>query len=150
ALRDQFGLAGMRILQFAFEGKPDNPFLPHNYVPNTVVYTGTHDNDTTLGWYNQAPDHEKQFLWRYLARPAVSGPEMVWELIRVAWSSVADYAIVPLQDLLGLGPDARMNWPGRGGGNWRWRFTADQPVEAALQRLRDLTWLYNRRSQTAQ
>jgi 4-alpha-glucanotransferase len=144
-LRDQFNLPGMRILQFAFGHQPENIFLPHNYVPNTVVYTGTHDNDTTRGWFDNLSHHDKQFIWRYMNRSHIDSQEISWELIRMAWSSVADYAIVPLQDLLNLDSSARMNMPGREDGNWHWRITPDQPVEQALQGLRDLTWLYNRR-----
>ena len=144
-LRDQFQLPGMRILQFAFGHQPENIFLPHNYTPNTVVYTGTHDNDTTRGWYDSLSHHDRQFIWRYTNRSYIDSRDVSWELIRMAWSSVADYAIVPLQDLLNLDTTARMNMPGREDGNWHWRVTTDQPVEAALQGLRDFTWLYNRR-----
>jgi 4-alpha-glucanotransferase len=144
-LRDEFHLPGMRILQFAWNNQPENLFLPHNYTPNTVVYTGTHDNDTTRGWYSSLPYHDKQFLWRYQNKPPIEDHDISWELIRMAWSSVADYAIVPLQDLLNLDSHARMNLPGREEGNWHWRVTTDQPIEQALQGLRDLTWLYNRR-----
>jgi 4-alpha-glucanotransferase len=143
ALRDRFGLPGMRILQFAFD-KPENLFLPHNYVPNTVVYTGTHDNDTTLGWFRHgAQPHERQLLERYLGPQ--SDDTVVWSMIRMAWASVADYAVAPLQDLLNLGTDARMNFPGKPAGNWLWRFRDFEPVYEALGRLRELTELYNRR-----
>jgi 4-alpha-glucanotransferase len=141
ALRDQFGLPGMRILQFAFSG-PDNRFLPHHYEPNTVVYTGTHDNDTTLGWYAEAAEAERKFLHDYL--PWV-GKDLAWELTRVAWASVADYAIAPLQDLLRLPTEARMNFPGRPAGNWTWRFTTGQVTAAIIDRLGELTTLYSRR-----
>jgi 4-alpha-glucanotransferase len=147
ALRDEFQLPGMRVLQFAWDNHPDNPFLPHNYMTNTVVYTGTHDNDTTRGWYSNLPYHDKQFLWRYLNKPPIDDHDISWELVRMAWGSVADLALVPLQDLLNLDSHARMNLPGRQEGNWQWRVTTDQPVEQALQALRDLTWLYNRRPQ---
>jgi 4-alpha-glucanotransferase len=141
ALRTTFGLPGMRILQFAFSG-PDNRFLPHHYERNTVVYTGTHDNDTTAGWYSTLPEHERHFLSRYY--PGIGG-DIVWDLIRVAWSSVAAYAIVPLQDLLCLGTEARMNYPGRPADNWRWRFTTGQVTPELVVRLGDLTALYSRR-----
>jgi 4-alpha-glucanotransferase len=144
-LRDQFNLAGMRILQFAFGNQPENLFLPHNYVPNTVVYTGTHDNDTTRGWYDTLGYHDKQFIWRFLGKHYIDSRDIAWELIRMAWASVANYALVPLQDLLNLDTRARMNLPGREGGNWQWRITPDQPVEQALQGLRDFNWLYYRR-----
>jgi 4-alpha-glucanotransferase len=141
ALRLAFDLPGMRILQFAFSG-PDNRFLPHHYDRNTVVYTGTHDNDTTVGWYSSIPEHERHFLQRYL--PGV-GREIAWDLLRVAFASVAAWAIVPLQDLLSLGTEARMNYPGRATNNWSWRFTTGQVSQALIDRLGDLTGLYSRR-----
>jgi 4-alpha-glucanotransferase len=141
ALRDEFHLPGMRILQFAFSG-PDNRFLPHHYTRNTVVYTGTHDNDTTVGWYQQSGDGERWFLHRYLQGV---GHEIAWDLTRVAWASVADYALVPLQDLLSLPTTARMNFPGRPAGNWTWRFTTGQVTPELIGRLADLTALYSRR-----
>jgi 4-alpha-glucanotransferase len=141
ALRDQFRLPGMRILQFAFSG-PDNRFLPHRYEHNTVAYTGTHDNDTTVGWYSNLPGHEREYLHRYAPW---AGGEIAWDLMRMAWSSVADYAIAPLQDLLSLPTESRMNYPGRPADNWRWRFTGDQLTGQVLDRLGDLTWVYGRR-----
>lgn len=143
-LRDQFNLPGMRILQFAYSHQPENAFLPHNYVPNTVVYTGTHDNDTTRGWYEALPQNERQFIGRMLGKPTIEPREISWELIRLAWGSVADMALAPLQDLLNLDGKARMNMPGRQEGNWQWRVTPDQPVEQSLQGLHEFTWLYNR------
>lgn len=144
ALRDDFQLPGMRILQFAWEDKPENPFLPHNYNNTTLVYTGSHDCDTTWGWYQELPEHTRQQIWRYLDKPRRDDGEVVWQLIRLALASAADIAIFPLQDLLVLGTDARMNAPGRPAGNWKWRVTPQQPVESALQRLRELTVLFNR------
>jgi 4-alpha-glucanotransferase len=141
ALRLRFDLPGMRILQFAFSG-PDNRFLPHHYDRNTVVYTGTHDNDTTVGWYNALNEGERHFLNRYLPG---GGREIAWELLRVAWGSVADYALVPLQDLLSLGTEARMNYPGKAEKNWAWRFTTGQVHQGIVERLADLTSLYSRR-----
>jgi 4-alpha-glucanotransferase len=141
ALRDEFGLPGMRILQFAFsDGK--NPYLPHNFTQRTVVYTGTHDNDTTVGWFATLPGHERAYLERYL--PHVSAPTVAWDLIRLVWGSVADYALAPLQDVFGLGSEARMNMPGEAEGNWQWRFSADQLTPELLDRLADLTEVYNR------
>jgi 4-alpha-glucanotransferase len=140
-LRDDFHLPGMRVLQFAFGETAENPFLPHNYILNTVVYTGTHDNDTTRGWYATAKDNERDHLRRYLAR---DGGDVAWDLIRLAWSSVADYAIVPLQDVLDLGTEARMNLPGRPWGNWTWRFTSFDELRGPLERLAELTALYGR------
>ncbi len=138
-LRDQFQLPGTRVLQFAFDGHSDNPHLPHNYIHNTVVYTGTHDNDTTLGWFEELPDDQRQNMWSYLKRSGGETGEVTWELIRLAWSSVAALAIVPLQDLLNLGKEARMNVPGLAEGNWRWRFTENMLSAQAFQRLEDLT-----------
>src|SRR5215467_10423009 len=144
ALRDQFRLPGMRVLQFAFDGKSDNPHLPHNYAPNTVVYTGTHDNPTTRSWFEELPEQQKRYLWTYLKRPAGEAREVSEALIHSAWSSVAALAIAPLQDLLNLGNDARMNLPGRAEGNWRWRCTEDMLTPAAFQWLHDLTKTSNR------
>ncbi len=141
ALRREFGLPGMRILQFAFGEGANNRFLPHNHDTNTVVYTGTHDNDTTWGWFRTAPEHERDHARRYLAR---DGSDAAWDLLRLAWASCADYAIVPLQDVLNLGTEARMNFPGRSEGNWGWRYQANQLNPWILDRLADLTQLYGR------
>ena len=132
-----FDLPGMKVLQFAFSG-PDNPFLPHNYVPNSVAYTGTHDNDTAFGWYAAAADYERDFAHRYLG---VDGHDFAWDLIRGVWKSVAVFAITPMQDLLGLGSDARMNFPSKLGGNWEWRMGEHDLREDIAARLRDLNWL---------
>src|SRR5262249_30019467 len=140
-LRTRHGLPGMKVLQFAFGGATEVRFLPHRHEPNTVVYTGTHDNDTTLGWYAALTDEEHRFFRRY-APWAVDEPS--WGLIRMAWSSTANLAVAPLQDVLSLGTEARMNLPGRADGNWRWRFTADQLTPALLERLADLTDVYER------
>ena len=141
ALRRRFDLPGMRILQFAFDGGSDNRFLPHNYDANTVVYTGTHDNDTTWGWYRTAPEHERDNVRRYLAR---DGSDAAWDLIRLAWGSVASHAIAPLQDVLNLGTEGRMNFPGKPQGNWAWRFRADHLNPWILDRLAEMTELYRR------
>jgi 4-alpha-glucanotransferase len=139
ALRDSFQIPGTRVLQFAFDGHADNPYLPHNFVHNTVVYTGTHDNDTTRGWYEALADWQRQNLWNYLGRPGGEAQEAAWDLIRLAWSSPAALAIAPLQDVLNLGRDARMNVPGRADGNWRWRCTVDMLSGPAFQSLREVT-----------
>ena len=120
-LREQFQMPGMRVLQFAFDGEPHNPFLPVNYEPNTVVYTGTHDNDTTRGWFRSLDERTKQLLYRCLGRDDLPEDQVTWELLRVAWESVAAVAIAPLQDILNLGPEARMNVPGQADNNWEWR-----------------------------
>ena len=121
-LRDDFNLPGMRIMQFAFSGDASDPFLPHNYIENCVAYTGTHDNDTVTGYYQTAPEHEKDFMRRYLAR---SGNDIAWDMIRSIWGSVAVMSIAPMQDFLRLGNQARMNFPGKASGNWGWRMAAD-------------------------
>jgi 4-alpha-glucanotransferase len=144
ALRDQYFIPGTRVLQFAFDGSPDNPYLPHNYVPNAVVYTGTHDNNTTRGWFDELPNDRRQNLWNYLKRSTGEGSEAAAALLRLAWSSTAALALAPLQDLLNLGADARMNVPGRADGNWRWRYTEEMLSPPVFQWLRDLTETCNR------
>jgi len=138
-LRDQFCLPGMRVLQFAFDGHADNPYLPHNFVHNTVAYTGTHDNATTRQWYEELPDYQRQNLWSYLRRAPGTSADAAPELMRLAWSSSAALAIAPLQDLLNLGSEARMNVPGHADGNWRWRVREDMLSSQAFQWLQDLT-----------
>ncbi len=140
-LRDRFDFPGMRVLQFAFGGNADQPYLPHNHIRRCIVYTGTHDNDTTLGWWRTASEKERRHVQLYLGR---SGDDIAWDFIRAALSSVADTAIIPLQDVLSLGSEARMNTPGRPGGNWTWRFSLHQMTPAIISRLRELTVLYGR------
>jgi 4-alpha-glucanotransferase len=142
ALRDDFALPGMKILQFAFSTDASDKFLPHNYTSNFVVYTGTHDNDTTVGWYDQsATEHERDHFRRYLR---TDGNDAAWELLAAAWRSVATMALVPLQDILSLDTAARMNLPGRAAGNWGWRFTPEQLTDFVQARLRNITLLYGR------
>jgi len=141
ALRVSFGLPGMRILQFAFGDSSANRYLPHNYETDTVAYTGTHDNDTTWGWYRTAPEKERDHVRRYLAR---DGNDVAWDLMRLAWMSVASYAVAPLQDILNLGSEARMNFPGRPQGNWGWRFQPQQVSPWILDRMADMTQMYRR------
>jgi 4-alpha-glucanotransferase len=141
AMRRRFDLPGMRILQFAFGESGENRFLPHNYERNTIVYTGTHDNDTSLGWYRSAQEKERDHMRRYLAR---DGSDAAWDLIRAAWSSVADHAIAPLQDILNLGTEARMNFPGKPQGNWAWRLRPEQLTHWVVERLAQMTDLYGR------
>jgi 4-alpha-glucanotransferase len=138
-LRDQFQVPGTRVLQFAFDGHADNPYLPHNFVTNTVAYTGTHDNPPTREWYEQLPDSQKQILLSYLKRRLVNSAEAAPALIELAWSSVAALTIAPLQDILHLGIGSRMNVPGRPEGNWRWRFTEQMSSTTAFEWLRELT-----------
>jgi 4-alpha-glucanotransferase len=139
ALRDQFQLPGTRVLQFAFDGHADNPYLPHNFVANTVVYTGTHDNATTRQWYEELPEDQRQNLWSYLKRAPGDSTEAAPALMRLAWSSVAALAIAPLQDLLNLGSGTRMNVPGRADGNWRWRSPEGMLSLPAFEWLQKLT-----------
>ncbi len=141
ALRKRFAFPGMRILHFAFGGDSRNAYLPHHHEPDSVVYTGTHDNDTTLGWWAGASAHERIHALAYLG---CEGREMHWDLIRAACASVADTAIVPLQDVLGLGGEHRMNLPGRSEGYWEWRFEWAQVQPAHAQRLAALCGLYGR------
>ena len=122
-LRDKFNLPGMRILQFAFADGEGNHFLPHHYVPNTIAYTGTHDNDTILGWWSSNSEQEKTFARHYLG---TDGQEIHWDMMRAISSSVANIVIFPMQDVLGLFGDHRMNFPGQPTGNWEWRFSWDQ------------------------
>ena len=144
ALRDQFRLPGTRVLQFAFDGNRDNPHLPRNYVPSTVVYTGTHDNATTRGWYDELPDPQRQNVWRSLGRCKGEASEIAPALVQLAWQSAAALAIAPLQDVLNLGNEARMNVPGRADGNWCWRCTREMLSNRALEWLRELTHLSGR------
>ncbi len=141
ALRDDFAFPGMKILQFAFGGERNSGFLPHNFGRNFVVYTGTHDNETTLGWYRNASTDEKDHVRRYVAR---DGTDIAWDMIRLAYASVADSAVVPLQDLMSLGNEARMNYPGKEGGWWCWRFTTGMLTDFIADRLRELTELFGR------
>jgi 4-alpha-glucanotransferase len=143
ALRLRYRLPGMRVLQFAFAGAVEARFLPHRYDRNTVVYTGTHDNDTTRGWFASMTPPERRMLDRYLGRE-VREEDASWELVRLAWASVADLAVAPLQDLLSLGGEARMNLPGSATGNWRWRLLPGQLADATLDRLAELTATYGR------
>ena len=139
-MRLGLGLPGMRVLQFAMD-RPQNQYLPHNYVPETVVYTGTHDNDTTLGWWRALNGRDQSFIGEYAGHWI---HEPAWELLRLAWGSVADLAIAPLQDILGLGSDARMNVPGKADGNWKWRMKWDYFPFGVADRIADLTERFNR------
>jgi 4-alpha-glucanotransferase len=139
ALRDEFHLPGTRVLQFAFDGGSDNPHLPRNYVTNTVVYTGTHDNPTTRGWFDALPDHQRQHVWAAVNRRDGTSGDAAPALMAVAWSSRAALAMAPLQDVLNLGSEARMNVPGRADGNWRWRCPENALSDRAFEPLRDLT-----------
>jgi 4-alpha-glucanotransferase len=141
ALRHQFDLPGMRVLQFAFGGAQEDRFFPHNYDNNTVVYTGTHDNETSRGWYGGLTAKEKSFFQSYAPH---TEQDAAFTLIRLAWGSVADLAIAPLQDLLDLGNTARMNLPGTLGNNWGWRVDPKLLTPQALAPLAELTKTYQR------
>jgi 4-alpha-glucanotransferase len=140
-VRDELGYPGMKVLQFAFDGKADNPYLPHNYTSEAMVYTGTHDNDTTVGWYQQLPEGDKHAVRQYLGTDAT---DVSWDMIRLASGSVARMAIFPAQDLLSLGAEARFNFPGKAQGNWSWRLQPGQLSDPLAARLDDLTSYYNR------
>ncbi len=139
ALRQQFELPGIRVFQFGFDGNPGNPHLPHNCVPNTVAYTGTHDNNTTRGWFESLPEQVRQGARSYAARAAAATGEIAWDCIRSVWASPSGLAIAPLQDFLNLGEEGRMNVPGFANGNWRWRCTEEMLKPSIFDRLRNLT-----------
>ena len=141
ALRDKYHFPGMKILQFAFDSGADNPYLPPNHCPNSVVYTGTHDNNTTLGWWNSLDDCARRKVQDYLQSPCDNMP---WCMIETALASVANLAIIPLQDILSLPETCRMNTPGTATGNWLWRFQTDSISEEIKVGLKELSHLYSR------
>jgi len=144
-LRDRFGLPGMRVLQFAFDGGGDNVHLPHNCSPNSVIYTGTHDNDTTAGWFASLKPRDQRLVVQY-ALASGRAVDVVWSLIRLAWAGPSRLAIAPAQDVMALPSSARMNTPGTDEGNWRWRLDSFQMIQPGLKRLGELTKQYNRQS----
>lgn len=146
ALRDQLGLPGMAVLQFAFPPSPRSLFLPHFHVRHLVVYTGTHDNNTTAGWWLEDASEEERRLFRLYT--GSDGREVHWDMIRLALASVADLAVIPHQDLVGLGGDCRMNKPSEANGNWRFRITPWMLDEAVRDRLAEALWVYDRRRAT--
>jgi 4-alpha-glucanotransferase len=153
ALQDHFGFPGMRVLQFAFGGDVGtNEHAPHNYARDCVVYTGTHDNNTSLGWLHEVerPENtesleqmtaERAIALKYMAS---NGSQIHWDMIRLALASVGSIAIIPMQDVFGLGHEARMNYPGRAEGNWEWRYSADMLSDELTSRLREMTEIYGR------
>ena len=145
ALRDRFEFPGMKILQFGFGSDPGNPYLPFNYVRNCLVYTGTHDNNTTIGWFESLNDYERGNFVNYLG--CISPDGVHWDLIRLALSSIANLSIVPLQDLMGLGAGARLNSPGQAEGNWGWRYRPDMLRDEIRDRFAYLTHLNGRAPQ---
>ena len=141
-LRDELGFPGMKILQFAFDSDEANAYLPFNYeTTNCVVYTGTHDNDTTKSWYSKADKKATDYVRRLLN---VSGEDIAWDLIRMAVGSVAKYAVIPIQDVMNLGSDARMNTPGKAEDNWQFRFTEDMLTDNMAKGMKYLAKIYNR------
>lgn len=140
-LREQFSLPGMKILQFAFDDDLEHEFLPHNYPENCVAYTGTHDNDTTRGWFESAPENERAFCKDYLK---VDGSDIAWDFIRAIWGSAARLALAPMQDLLDLGTEARMNFPSSAQGNWAWRMKEGALSSDLSERIAKLNTAHNR------
>lgn len=143
ALRDHFGFPGMNILHFAFDTDASNPYLPHNLSRNSLIYAGTHDNNTTTGWFSEdVSDEEKAFLSQYLG--PVDGQDIAWNLIRLAISSVANQALITLQDVLALGSEARMNRPGEADGNWAWRYRGAALTQEHSERLQEMAVVFGR------
>jgi 4-alpha-glucanotransferase len=141
-LREVNNLPGMKILQFAFDSDSNNEYLPHNYNNNDyIVYTGTHDNDTTVGWYSKADEKSKDFMRKFLN---VSGEDVSWDLIRFAFASAASTVIIPFQDLIGLGDDYRMNTPGVAVGNWQARYKSGMLNDDIANKLLYLCEIFNR------
>ncbi|NJO41973.1 MAG: 4-alpha-glucanotransferase [Cyanobacteria bacterium CRU_2_1] len=146
ALRDEFEFPGMKILHFAFDSGSDNPYLPFNIPHNCLIYTGTHDNDTTMGWFNKRSPEDQDRVRRYFGYHTPNG--IHWDLIRLAYSSIANQAIIPLQDFLGLDSEARMNEPSRPIGNWGWRYQAGVLTDDLAEQIRSMIALYGRLSKT--
>lgn len=145
ALRDEFGFPGMKVLQFAFGTGMETKFLPHNFIPNCVVYTGTHDNDTTRAYFEKEKDNPKSDIYEHACKYLnYKGDDILSELIRVAHASVANIVVIPMQDVLNLGAEARMNFPSTTGGNWAWRFTWNQVEDGLTEKYRNLALLYER------
>ncbi|MCR5657369.1 MAG: 4-alpha-glucanotransferase [Butyrivibrio sp.] len=145
ALVKKTGFPGMKILQFAFDAREESDYLPHNYVKNSIVYTGTHDNDTTLSWYKTIPRADRNFAKKYLGLR--SNKNVTWEFIRATFASVSDTAIIPMQDYLELGKEARINTPSTLGGNWVWRMKSDACTDELAERMLDLAKTYGRKNE---
>jgi 4-alpha-glucanotransferase len=143
-LRDNFNFPGMKILQFAFGTKMETKFLPHNLVPNSLIMTGSHDNDTTRAYFEKARTQDNDIYEHMQKYLNYYGDEIVFELIRVAYRSVSDLVVIPMQDILNLGAEARMNFPGKLGGNWTWRFTWDMVPYGIADKYKELAKLYER------
>jgi 4-alpha-glucanotransferase len=142
---DRYGFPGMKLLIFAFgDDFPNGSYLPHNHEKNSVVYTGTHDNNTIKGWFRtEAGEDDKARLFRYIGRE-IDEEDIHREFIRLAMMSVADYCIIPMQDLLGLGEEARMNLPATSKGNWGWRLQPGQITADVEEKLKEMTGTYGR------
>ena len=141
-LREDTTFPGMKILQFAFDSGEENDYLPHTYDRNCVVYTGTHDNDTIVGWYSKAKVEDKKWVKDYL--DIADDSYIHWNFIKSAWSSVANIAIAPIQDFLGLGDEARINTPGVAAGNWQWRLSEDVLTDELAEKINYITKMYGR------
>ncbi len=141
AMREAFNMPGMKILQFAFDSAEENEFIPHTYDKNSVVYTGTHDNNTTAGWFKHSPKQDRQLMHDYFC---LNEKDPAWSFIRLAWSTVSDIAIAPMQDILRQGEEARMNFPGKAPGYWKWRYSKHQLTKEHAKGLLKLTKTYGR------
>ena len=138
------GYPGMKILQFAFDSREESDYLPHNYSSNCVVYTGTHDNDTVLGWLDEMAAEDLEFAKQYMNNADTAKEDLPWDFIRLALASVADKAIIPIQDYLCLGGEARINRPSTLGINWKWRLLPGQIKDEMLEKMKEMTKLYGR------
>ena len=138
------GFPGMKVIQFAFDPNGGSAYLPHNYPENSVVYTGTHDNDTTRGWYHSTDKATRDFAKEYMNAQRLDEDDLAWDFIRLAMSSKANLCVTPMQDLLNLDGKARINVPSTLGGNWTWRMEKGQFDEETVKRLKRMTWLYER------
>ena len=141
---EESGYPGMKVLEFAFDSREPSDYLPHNYSKNSVVYTGTHDNETLAGWYQTLSKEDKKYTCAYMGQKVLPKKKAVWEIIRLAQASVSDTCIIPIQDYLALGNEARINHPSTLGGNWMWRLKKGEISEKLLKRIRNLVKLYGR------
>lgn len=148
-LIEECGFPGMKVLQFAFDSSEDNDYLPHNYTNHCLVYTGTHDNDTAAGWFEKAPKSDREFAIKYLNLPeSANGQDAAAAMLHAAMASVSDLAVTPIQDILGLGSEARFNTPGTLGGNWTWRTSRTSLNADSAEKLKELTLIFGRLSET--
>ena len=141
---EKSGFPGMKVLEFAFSADGQSIYLPYHYDENCVVYTGTHDNDTLQGWYASMPEWDREFSVRYLGNSHTPKEEIHWDFIRAALGSRARLAVIPMQDYLGLGSEARINEPSTLGNNWKWRLLSQDLDEKLAEKCRDLAWVYGR------